>query len=235
MSQQTTPPGWYHAQGDPPGTNRFWDGMQWVGDPQIVNPGGFGAPGFGDDFGPMDAGGLPVDGWSRIGGRVIDWLIWFAIWMVIHVPYLVVQWDDITASMESNEPFLPDPALTIGFGLVGIAAITAYEVFLNIGGRGTPGKLAISARIVNAEDHSPLALLGAVKRVALYVVIALIAVAANLVGADSAADDGNGVLVAWLPLLLLLGVLVAATIMLFATEKRQTLWDLIGRTTVVRK
>jgi uncharacterized membrane protein YhaH (DUF805 family) len=27
-------PGWYYAQGDPPGTQRYWDGVQWVGEPQ---------------------------------------------------------------------------------------------------------------------------------------------------------------------------------------------------------
>ena len=33
MSGHTTP-GWYHAQGDPADTQRWWDGSQWVGDPQ---------------------------------------------------------------------------------------------------------------------------------------------------------------------------------------------------------
>ncbi|NNE95558.1 MAG: hypothetical protein HKN24_05965 [Acidimicrobiales bacterium] len=29
-------PGWYHAEGDPPGTHRYWDGIQWQGGPQVV-------------------------------------------------------------------------------------------------------------------------------------------------------------------------------------------------------
>jgi len=29
-----TPAGWYHAPGDPEGTQRYWDGAQWVGEPQ---------------------------------------------------------------------------------------------------------------------------------------------------------------------------------------------------------
>lgn len=32
------PAGWYYAQGDPPGTQRYWDGSAWQGDPQPVNP-----------------------------------------------------------------------------------------------------------------------------------------------------------------------------------------------------
>ena len=28
---QALPPGWYHAAGDPPGTQRYWDGELWQG------------------------------------------------------------------------------------------------------------------------------------------------------------------------------------------------------------
>ncbi len=35
--QPTQPPGWYYAQGDPPGTHRYWDGVQWQGSPQAVS------------------------------------------------------------------------------------------------------------------------------------------------------------------------------------------------------
>ena len=31
-----TPAGWYHAPGDPEGTQRYWDGAQWIGEPQAV-------------------------------------------------------------------------------------------------------------------------------------------------------------------------------------------------------
>ena len=31
-----TPAGWYHAPGDAEGTQRYWDGGQWIGDPQPV-------------------------------------------------------------------------------------------------------------------------------------------------------------------------------------------------------
>jgi hypothetical protein len=32
-----TPPGWYHAEGDAPGTHRYWDGSSWIGGPELVN------------------------------------------------------------------------------------------------------------------------------------------------------------------------------------------------------
>lgn len=31
-----TPAGWYYAPGDPEGTQRYWDGAQWIGEPQPV-------------------------------------------------------------------------------------------------------------------------------------------------------------------------------------------------------
>lgn len=36
MAGGSTPPGWYAAEGDPPGTQRWWDGNQWVGEPQPI-------------------------------------------------------------------------------------------------------------------------------------------------------------------------------------------------------
>ena len=30
------PAGWYYADGDPPNTQRYWDGMSWQGEPQLV-------------------------------------------------------------------------------------------------------------------------------------------------------------------------------------------------------
>jgi uncharacterized RDD family membrane protein YckC len=33
------PAGWYHAHGDPHGSQRYWDGIQWIGGPHHVQPG----------------------------------------------------------------------------------------------------------------------------------------------------------------------------------------------------
>lgn len=35
----SAPQGWYHAEGDPVGTQRFWNGSQWVGEPQLLQDG----------------------------------------------------------------------------------------------------------------------------------------------------------------------------------------------------
>ena len=36
MSESQMQPGWYYAQGDAPGTQRYWDGTQWVGSSEIL-------------------------------------------------------------------------------------------------------------------------------------------------------------------------------------------------------
>ncbi len=64
------PPGWYQAAGDPPGTQRYWDGTQWQGGPQpVATAGGVSAPG-----GAQAAvgGGAPA---AQIGARIVAALI----------------------------------------------------------------------------------------------------------------------------------------------------------------
>ncbi len=38
MSKVRVPHGWYHAEGDPPGTSRFWNGEEWIGEPIAARP-----------------------------------------------------------------------------------------------------------------------------------------------------------------------------------------------------
>lgn len=38
MSDGALPAGWYHGEGDPAGTHRYWDGGAWVGEPQLIEP-----------------------------------------------------------------------------------------------------------------------------------------------------------------------------------------------------
>ncbi len=71
-----TPPGWYQAAGDPPGTQRYWDGTQWQGGPQPVGgavPGGV-QPAF-------SGAGAPASYGQRFLGYLIDAAIFFAIYV----------------------------------------------------------------------------------------------------------------------------------------------------------
>ena len=74
-SGSSQPAGWYHAQGDPPGTQRYWDGGQWLGEPQAMPTdtpafavGGAGAP----------AGRRRADAGKRFVAFLIDAGIAFA-------------------------------------------------------------------------------------------------------------------------------------------------------------
>lgn len=53
MSDAATP-GWYHAEGDPPNTERYWDGSAWTEGPRPV--GGF--PAAPPTPAPVPAGGM---------------------------------------------------------------------------------------------------------------------------------------------------------------------------------
>ncbi|MGB5759857.1 MAG: RDD family protein [Acidimicrobiales bacterium] len=64
MSDGQMQAGWYYAQGDAPGTQRYWDGTQWVGGPQPV--------------GGLDGGSIAVAG----GGVPADWVQRFVAWLI---------------------------------------------------------------------------------------------------------------------------------------------------------
>ena len=63
-----TPPGWYHAAGDPANTKRYWDGSLWQGEPVAGEP----QAGF-STANPSGGGGNLLG--QRIGAKIIDGLI----------------------------------------------------------------------------------------------------------------------------------------------------------------
>ncbi len=74
----TQPPGWYYAQGDPPGTQRYWDGVQWQGGPQAAG----GAPD-GAAAGQAPGGAALAEGPKRLIAALIDFGIIFAGYIVV--------------------------------------------------------------------------------------------------------------------------------------------------------
>lgn len=61
-------PGWYYAQGDAPGTQRYWDGTQWVGGPQPVGQ----AQDVGFAGGGAAGAGTPAEWVQRFVAYLID-------------------------------------------------------------------------------------------------------------------------------------------------------------------
>lgn len=137
---QTQPPGWYYAEGDPPGTQRYWDGMKWEGGPQPVP---------GTDQGMAQPGGVPglAEPVMRIAARFIDYIIWFVIVMVFAVIFIG------SLAVGGN---VDDVSFVATFlaGLLASAAIAAYETVL-VGMKGqTLGKMALGLKVVRV-DGSP--------------------------------------------------------------------------------
>ncbi len=140
---QTQPPGWYYAQGDPPGTQRYWDGASWQGGPQPVP---------GADVGVADsvAGNLaePI---KRIAARFIDGILWVILTIFVGLIF-------------------GGSALEVGVIasiLVG-ALIVAYEVVMVGTKGGTVGKLLLGMKVVN-EDGSPADYETGLRRMYLYI------------------------------------------------------------------
>ena len=76
------PPGYYQAEGDPPGLVRQWDGTQWVGGP-IPPPPSTAATAPGIGLPATNAASIGV----RIGAVLIDGLILFILIIAFTIPF----------------------------------------------------------------------------------------------------------------------------------------------------
>lgn len=110
------PAGWYYAEGDPAGTQRYWDGAQWIGSPQaaLTAPGAYGAgsgpnagqpvgahqygPGARFATGPGVPPGVLVQHAARYrtdkanyGQRVVAWLIDALVWWGPFVFFVILS------------------------------------------------------------------------------------------------------------------------------------------------
>lgn len=146
MSDSPQPPGWYYAQGDPPDTQRYWDGSQWQGGPQPVPAAGQAGPGM------VGAGGgaaldLASPG-SRFLGRLVDFF-------VLLIPLLIVSviFGAGAYGIGGGEVSF---AAQFGAGLLTTLISLAYEFFFLSQKEGqTIGKKVANVRVVK-EDGSAL-------------------------------------------------------------------------------
>lgn len=160
---QTQPPGWYYAEGDPPGTQRYWDGSKWEGGPQPV-PGSQGDVGIG---GPSLA--EPI---NRIGARLIDGVIWFVINAVVFAVFV-----GGSAFSTGGASYVTG----LFAGLVSTALIAGYEIFM-VGSRGqTLGKMALGMKVTREDGSAPDFQVAAM-RMAHYIALAVLAALTGVVG-----------------------------------------------------
>lgn len=139
------PPGWYPAKGDPPGTQRYWNGTTWEGGPRPV-------PGVAvSDVLPL------ADLGRRVGARVIDLVIWVVIALVLDRILVVLSFDGFGA-MSS---------------LVAGLAVSGYEAYMVGTAGATVGKRLIGLSVMN-EDGSVVGMAGGIRRAALVVGLTLL-------------------------------------------------------------
>ncbi len=159
MSDASQPPGWYPAEGDPPGTVRWWDGGKWVGGPQqqgAQQQAGYVAPGAGS----LANGRELADPWLRIAAKVIDAIVAFLITLPFGAAVIVSAFRS-----DGND-------LDVNMGLVIIGAIVgaAYYTLMNTYLSATVGKLLLGIRIVRRDGTEPLGIPDGPKRSLVHIV-----------------------------------------------------------------
>ena len=129
MTEPTQPaPGWYHAQGDPMGTQRYWNGTQWTGDPRPV-------------VGQTVAGNV-AEPWTRIGAALIDFALFFVIGLVFGA-----------SQLDLNSTNVGELDTSIGASMVLSGLVFLYRWLMVAKYGATLGKLALNLR-VEAIDHT---------------------------------------------------------------------------------
>lgn len=168
----TQPPGWYYAQGDPPGTQRYWDGVQWQGGPQAI-PGAEASGGMG--MGVFNKSHL-ASPWLRLVARIIDAILVFIPSFLIGS---LLGGTEPTGDSFSSIAFNTSGSAILA-GLIGGLIGLAYEYFFLAKDGATLGKKAVSIKVV-LEDGSPLGSNGAMRRLAL-AAIGVVPLVGGLVG-----------------------------------------------------
>lgn len=136
--QDAVAPGWYAAAGDPPGTQRYWDGSVWVGDPVLVPGAAHSAP---------SQSRAPANR-ANYGQRVIGVLVDLALWIPSFVFAFAVDDGLITdSSLES-----------ISFALIGVTFLLQLgNVWILQGITGQSlGKKVAKTRIIKEADGAPV-------------------------------------------------------------------------------
>lgn len=139
--------GHYYAEGDPPGTVRYWDGTQWIGDPipaPPTTPPPPGAPGADSErFGALGI---------RVGAALVDFVI--AIFVSIIIVGLIFAADGENAIESSGS----------GAGILVGLVFYVFYLWIVVQFGGTPGKLIVGLRITDEDGQTPVGWRGAFMR-----------------------------------------------------------------------
>lgn len=213
MSEMSQPPGWYPAQGDPPGTVRWWDGAKWVGGPQaqgVQQQAGYVAPGANQ----LATGQQLADPGMRILARVIDLVIATIISVVLTLIFGGASLFTAGLNGEGIE------GIGVGLGVAFVLSLIPLLYFVApiVLTGATVGKLILGMKYVK-EDGEPMD-----------TNTALVRSAEHIVG-----------ILHFVPLLNLLVYLaelalgLVSLVLLFTDPQRRTPLDRLAKTVVVKK
>lgn len=145
-SSATQPPGWYYAQGDPPGTQRYWDGSQWVGGPQAAQGAGAEPVGYGSGAVAVAGAGVPAE----YGSRFVAYLIDIGILVVGYIAVFILT---AIGSAVSD----PLGAILSIVGLFGLLGVWIWNFVIKQGSTGqTVGKQQQNIKLVADATGAPV-------------------------------------------------------------------------------
>lgn len=160
---ETAPTGWYYADGDPPDTERYWNGTSWEGEPVSV----YGATPARRPMPappPVNAGpvppAVPYAPWIyRLGGLIVDAILI----SILTIPMQLASPSDFDSPLDIPSPMHPLAFLAAIDGLIGtlVTLITfvgiAWVWAWSPGETGqTPGKRLVGISIVDDNTHQPI-------------------------------------------------------------------------------
>jgi len=139
---ENAPPGWYQAETDAPGTERYWDGTQWSADTRAAAAPPPMAAAIGDRVTPH--GREIASAGARIGARLVD----LVIIAVVSAPIIVSN-----ASFDGGQIIYDNNAIPWVAAAVG----ALYEILFTALRSATPGKMVLGIEIVRKDDgRTPL-------------------------------------------------------------------------------
>lgn len=213
-----TAAGWYNAEGDPPGTTRYWDGERWVGDP-VHTPAASPAGGY-VASGPQGPSLSLASAGSRIGARLIDFVIAIVVGLIFLIPFISGVIDDFDALGPNPTDAQIERVVTdaveddLGsLAIFGIVGLLWDFVWVGLFG-GTPGKLMLGLRVARADNGAHPPGWGKAALRALNRVVGLVPAIGSLV-------------------VLLIGLV--SLVMLFSDSQHRTVMDRIASTVVIKK
>lgn len=145
-----TPAGWYQADGDPPGTQRYWDGQVWIGEPVAAPQATPAAQVPPAPLGTAAAAGPWASIGKRMGARVVDFII-LIVFVCVLVALGLASSDAgggaVSVSIDLGEQSLDSRLEFLLWGLFSFGWSTAWLAAVG----ATPGKALFGMKVVTSD------------------------------------------------------------------------------------